>query len=328
MSVNFKPVLAKGPLVSICIPAFNSAKYLKETIESALNQSYSNVEVIVVDDGSQDVTTEVAVRVRDPRFVFIEQTNRGASAARNHAFKRSKGEFVKFLDADDLLNVDCIEAQVSRLNHSPHCIASARWGRFYNNDETTFKLSPEKVWRDMNAVDWLIESLIDSGGNMMQPGLFLIPRGIIEKAGLWNEELNLIDDFEFMCRILTISEKVVFCEGAVLKYRSGNAGSLSSKKKATHMESALKSLELGLEKLLKAENSKRARLAAANCFQRWAYQFYPEHVELFRKAERYAKNLGGSTVKVEGGRLTKTLSKIVGWKKAVLVARQFNRHYT
>lgn len=320
-------MIEEKPLVSVCIPVFNGESYIRQTIECLIHQPYQNIEIIAVDDGSSDNTLTILRDITDSRLSYFTQATKGAAAARNTAFKKSHGQYVKFLDSDDLLNAKCIEAQVRRLAHSPTCIASAKWGRFYNNDESTFKLSPEKVWRDMNAVDWLIDSLVDSGGNMMQTGLFLIPRPIVQQAGLWNEELSLIDDFEFMCRVLTTSDKVLFCDGAVLKYRSGNNGSLSSRKKAKHMASALKSLELGLAKLLQTENSKRARLAAANCFQRWAYQFYPEHMELFRRAEMHAQELGGATVKPEGGRLVKTLTKMIGWKNAVLVSRQLNRRY-
>lgn len=308
-------------MVSVCMPVFNAEKYVGQTINSLLNQQYQNLEIIIVDDGSKDQTLSILEDVSDARFQYFEQKNKGAASARNTAFQKSKGQYIKFVDADDLLNPLFITEQVSRLANQHNCIASAKWGRFYNDDETTFSFSPEKVWKDMNALDWLIDSLIDSGGNMMQPGLFLIPRNIIENVGLWNEELSLIDDFEFMCRVMANTDRVLFCSNAVLKYRSGNHMSLSYKQGEKYMRSAFRSLELGLGKLLEKSNSERARLAAANAFQRWAFQFYPDHQELFKLAERKVQELGGSTVKLEGGRKLKWLTKIVGWKLAVKLAR-------
>jgi glycosyltransferase involved in cell wall biosynthesis len=307
-----------NPLVSVCIPSYNSAKYIEETIDWLLNQTYSNIEVIVVDDGSTDDSCHLFDRIHDKRFRYFTQLNRGASAARNAAFKHSKGEFIKFMDADDLVNSRMIESQVTRIKERRDCIASAKWGRFYKADASDFKLSPEKVWKDDPGIDWLINSLIDSGGNMMQPGIFLIPRCIVEKAGEWNESLSLIDDFEFMVRIISSSTTVLFCEDAFLMYRSGVSNSLSSRKTEEHMKSAFDSLKLGVNQILETKSDGRSKLACANTYQRWAYQFYPHHKELYLKAEAEIDNLGGANIQVEGGFLFTQLSKFIGWKNAIL----------
>src|SRR5205085_1337187 len=119
---------------------------------------------------------------------------------------------------------------------------------------STFKLSPESVWKDMPGIDWLTSSLLEHGYNMMNPGIFLIPRNIIEKAGGWNEELSLIDDFEFMSRIIAASSFVLFCEDAILMYRSGLTASLSSQLSRKHLLSALKSVQLGTQTILNTKN--------------------------------------------------------------------------
>ena len=305
-----------NPLVSVCIPAYNCEKYIIETIHSIINQTYNNLEIIVVDDGSTDDTVTNLNSISDARFKYITKSNRGAAAARNTALAVSKGKFIKFMDADDLINTNCIEEQVLKIISRPDCIASAKWGRFYADDLSDFKLSPEKVWKDLLGIDWIVDSLIDSGGNMMQPGIFLIPRNIIEKAGPWNEGLSLIDDFEYMIRVITNSQSVLFCDEATLLYRSGISNNLSGKKENRHFRSALDSLHLGIEKILAVQNDSSSRSACANTYQRWAFQFYPDHPELLKESEKRIKVLGGSNLNVIGSNKYVLLSKLIGWKNA------------
>jgi len=270
----------------------------------------------VVDDGSTDNTKSIVESVNEVRVKYFSQVMKGAAAARNAAFYHSSGDYIKFLDADDLLNENFITAQVRKLTGTTGSVASASWGRFYNNNTANFSLSPEKVWKDMPSVDWLIESLIDSGANMMQPGIFLLPRNIIEKAGLWNEALSLIDDFDFMVRVISNSSYVLFCEEAVLMYRSGLPNSLSAKNSDKHMESAYNSLRLGVDCILKVRDDAVSRQACANTYKRWSYNFYPFHKDLYNKLENEIDKLGGSEVNIIGGKLFNVLSKLLGWKMA------------
>ncbi len=313
------------PKISILIPAYNCEKYIAETIACLLNQSYKNIEIIVVDDGSTDNTLSVLSKVNDTRFKYSVQANNGASAARNAAFAISSGEFIKFMDADDLISPKCLEVQLKKIINKPGCIASATWGRFYKDDASDFKPAPETVWKDLPGIDWLIDSLIDSGANMMQPGIFLVPRNIIEKAGPWNEALSLIDDFDYMIRVISNSSAVLFCEDALLMYRSGISNNLSGKKTAKHMQSAWESLNLGVTQILHIQNDARSRLACANTYQHWAYQFYPYHRELYDKAAVRVKELGGSNISLRGGKLYKILSGLIGWKNAIRVKMFLNK---
>ncbi|MDD2496509.1 MAG: glycosyltransferase family 2 protein, partial [Tissierellia bacterium] len=93
-------------LVSVIIPCFNQAKYLLETVESVISQTYSNWECIIINDGSSDNTKEVALDLikRDQRIYFINQVNQGVCMARNNAINKSKGKYILCLDADDLIS--------------------------------------------------------------------------------------------------------------------------------------------------------------------------------------------------------------------------------
>ncbi|WP_256009569.1 glycosyltransferase family 2 protein [Desertivirga xinjiangensis] len=305
----------KEPLVSICIPAYNAQKYIGTTLDSLLNQSYQNLEIIVVNDGSTDGTMNVLKSYEAKGITVLDQPNRGQCAAANSAFRVSNGEYIKFVDADDLLSRDFIKNQIATLNGRRDSIASAAWGRFYGDDLSTFNLNPEKVWQDMPSMEWLVESLWN-GPNMMQCALFLIPREVLEKSGLWDERLSLINDFDFFIRVILASQQILFTENATLYYRSGIENSLSAQKSRRAYESAYLSTELGVKWLLAAENSERVRKICADAFQLWKYDFYPNHNDLYSKSETWIKKLGGSQYPFPAGGITKTLAKFTGWKFA------------
>ncbi|MEX2511423.1 MAG: glycosyltransferase [Cyclobacteriaceae bacterium] len=105
------------PLVSIIIPCYNHGRYLSEAIESGLNQTYPNIEIIIVDDGSTDDSQEVAQRYSDVKYFY--QKNQGLSSARNTGIKHCKGAFLVFLDADDLLYEDAIACNIGHLLKEP-----------------------------------------------------------------------------------------------------------------------------------------------------------------------------------------------------------------
>lgn len=214
------------PLVSICIPCHNAAPYIGAALDSVLAQTWKKLEIIVVNDGSTDGSAEVLERYREHGVRVINQDNRGQCAAANRAFAESTGDYIKFFDADDLLSPEMIERQMARLNGRTDAVASAEWGRFHGN-LSTFKSNPQSVWRNMEPTEWLVEAWSDARP-MMQCALWLIPRPILVQCGGWDEELSLINDFEFFARVLCHAKEVLFTPDAVLYYRSGISGSLGT----------------------------------------------------------------------------------------------------
>jgi hypothetical protein len=119
-----------------------------------------------------------------------------------------------------------------------------------------------------------------------------------------------------MVRILCESEQVLYCTEAILYYRSGNINHLSGKKTGRDMKSAMNALTLASEHILSVRNDAESRLACANSFQRWALQFYPNHLELCMIAESKVQELGGSSIGLFGGKVYKLLASLIGWKFA------------
>jgi glycosyltransferase involved in cell wall biosynthesis len=125
--------------VSVVIPVYNVEKYIAETVQSVLNQSYSDFELLIVDDGSSDRSIEICQQFTDPRIRIIQQPNQGVSAARNAGIREAKGKYIAFLDGDDLWTVDKLEKHVQHLESSPNVGVSFCRSAFI--DETGSPLS-------------------------------------------------------------------------------------------------------------------------------------------------------------------------------------------
>jgi glycosyltransferase involved in cell wall biosynthesis len=305
--------------VSILIPVYNAAQWLSETINSALNQSHKNIEVILVDDGSTDSSADVIAAFTDPRITFVQQPNSGAAVARNAAFHLSTGNYIQYLDADDLLEKTKIEIQLQRLQglDNETTIASGRWARFHSSpDEADFSpiATNRLLWCDSNPLTWLIESWRVNG--MMHPAAWLVPRYLCEAAGKWDETLSLNDDGEYFARVLLKSSQIAFCSEARSYYRSGMPASLSQTLSDSACDSLYRSIKQ-ISKLILAERSDPdTKLVCANAFKLYQYTTYPLRPDLYSCAEEQITTLGGASLKMPGGPRIKTIEKFVGWKTA------------
>ena len=138
----------RQPLVSAVVPAYNAARTLRAAVESILLQTVGDIEVIVVDDGSEDDTAEVARAIADPRVRLISQANLGASAARNAGIHSARGRYIAFLDADDLWLPDKLARQLALLHSRPD-VHAVHCGAIYVDDELReLSVCPCRPWRD------------------------------------------------------------------------------------------------------------------------------------------------------------------------------------
>jgi glycosyltransferase involved in cell wall biosynthesis len=301
------------PLVSILIPCYNADRWLAETIESALAQTWKNKEIIIVDDGSTDESLAIARSYGSKQVKVITQDNQGASTARNVAYQNCIGDYIQYLDADDLLSPDKIDRQLGLLANFPNTIATCEWARFHHNPEEA-QFAPQAVWQDFKPVDFLVA--LWEYRLMMHPAAWLVPRSIAEKAGKWNEELSLNDDGEYFARVVLASQEVKFCWGAKSYYRSGNLASLSASNSYLAWKSALKAIDLSTDHLLAKEDSIRTRQVCATVLQRLIYEIYPDAPDLIQQAEAKVQLLGGSDFPFSGGPALNLIIKILGWQRA------------
>ena len=279
------------PLVSILIPAYNAARTLAETLGSAATQTWHRIEIIVVDDGSTDHTREVARAFESRSVKVVTQPNAGAAAARNRALRDAQGDFIQWLDADDLLAPDKISRQLAAARaDGADVVHAAEVATFYRRPEGARPVA-NALCRDREAADWLITAL--GTGEWLAPHAWLVSRTLTERAGPWDERLSLNDDGEYFCRVVSSGKMVKFHRAARCFYRIGNAQSLSRVRSPRALESLWQSVTLSIEHLLRLEDGARGRQAAVAFLQYIVDRFGVAEPDLWRRFQVRARALGG-----------------------------------
>ena len=281
------------PLVSILIPAFNAQETLADAVTSALRQTWPRKEIVIVDDGSRDHTLSVARRFAGRDVAVVTQANQGAAATRNHAFSLCQGDYVQWLDADDLLAPDKVARQMDALEHGagPRTLLSSAWAWFMHRPRTAdFVATP--LWCDLSPAEWLLRKM--SLNLHMQTATWLVSRELTEAAGPWNTQLLGDDDGEYFCRVLMASEGTRFSPRAKVFYRRPGASNLSYIGRSDRkMRAHFVSMELHIGYLRSLEESARVRAACVAYLQTWLPSFYPEQPEIVEQARQLAATLGG-----------------------------------
>jgi glycosyltransferase involved in cell wall biosynthesis len=281
------------PLVSILIPAYNSEEWIADTLQSAIAQTWQRKEIIVVDDGSTDRTAEVARRFASKEVSVVTKENGGAAAARNRAMELSQGDYIQWLDADDVLAPDKIEKQLVALGDiaNKRILLSAPWAYFsYRTNRARFV--PNSLHQDLSPVEWLLRKM---GENLhMQTGTWLTSRELADAAGSWDTRMISDDDGEYYCRVLLASQGTRFVPESKVFYRitPSNRWSFvgtSDKKK----EALLLSMKLHVQYLRSLEESDRVRIACLTYMQTWYYNFYPDRPDLMAELQELAAQLHG-----------------------------------
>ena len=313
------------PLVSILIPAYNAQKWIADTIRSSLEQTWERKEIIIVDDGSMDQTQAVARRFEGKGVTVVSQSNQGAAAARNKAFSICHGDYIQWLDADDLLAPDKISKQMNALNdrQSTRTLLSCAWGHF-NYRPARANFVPTSLWCDLAPVEWLLRYC--ERNHWMQTATWLVSRELTEAAGPWDTRLLGDDDGEYFSRVLLVSDGVRFVPEAKVFYRVSGPSSLSyigrSDKK---LEAQFLSMQLHINHIRTVEDSARVRAACRVYLQTLLIYFYPERPDIVKQANSLAADLGG---RLEVPRLPwkyAWIKEIFGWTAAKRSQLYYNK---
>jgi len=306
------------PLVSILIPAYNSEKWIGATLDSAIAQTWDRKEIIVVDDGSTDGTLQLAEQFAAKGVRVFAQKNQGAAAARNKAYSLSRGDYIQWLDADDLLSPDKIASQMELAEHNGGKLTlfSCGWGRFlYRYDRARFVPTP--LWCDLSPSEWLMRKM--ERNIHMQTATWLVSRELTATAGPWNTRLLGDDDGEYFCRVLLASDGVRFVGDGRVYYRASGATSLSYIGASRRKQYAQwHSMQLHMRYLRSVEDTQRARAACVTYLQNWLTFFYPERPDLVAEMRSVAHDLGGEL-------RTPTLSWKYSWIEAIFGEQQGRR---
>jgi glycosyltransferase involved in cell wall biosynthesis len=176
-------------LISVIIPTYNRAHLIKRSIDSVLSQTYKNLELIIVDDGSTDNTKEVIDSINDERLVYIKQKNQGASAARNKGIDIAKGKYIAFNDSDDVWHLDKLEKEITKLKENNADVVFCKQFTFGNL---------RKIIIPKHFKEGFLEKRMLPIGFLLQG---VLGKAEIFKHNLFNTELPISQDFEIMLRI-------------------------------------------------------------------------------------------------------------------------------
>lgn len=188
-------VVSQSPLVSVVVITYNAAEYVGRAIRSVLQQSWTNLELIVVDDGSTDDTRTVIERFNDNRITYVQQENQGPNTARNHGVRLSQGEFVAFLDADDWWLPDKLSRQVALAGQQQN--AGLIYSLAVGVDTAGTEQGRAKTVINGHAVERLLlgQCIAGSASSVM------VRRKTIDTVGMFDESLHYAEDWEYWIRI-------------------------------------------------------------------------------------------------------------------------------
>lgn len=198
-------------LVSIVIPIYNGERYIEETVQSLLSQTYRELEVICIIDGTSDNSIHILKAFGDPRLQIIEQENRGATPTRNYGLAISTGEYILFLDQDDVMMPDFIQATVQEMVRTGSTAVAVN-GYLINADGLIIR----RMYR-MNKPKLTLNSLL-KGNQMSTPSQVLLKRSLLNEVGGFDEKTGMADDWDMWVRQAK-KGKIVFLDQYLIQYR-------------------------------------------------------------------------------------------------------------
>ena len=309
------------PLVSILIPCRNAASTICDALHSAIVQTWPRKEIIVVDDGSNDGSAALVEQFRGSNVVLLRGKGRGAAAARNEGLRAASGDFIQYLDADDILSPDKITLQMEGLQSAAGALVACGWQRFDRVPGDALK-PVDGIFRDLSVQGYFELYLNDQGD--VPHGCWLIPRDVAIAAGPWNETLSNNDDGEYSARLVAASTGVTFVGTGPLYFYRSSPGSLSALDSSDKVRSAMRALDLiaeeaarwGIDLDATKLGDKYYRLLIGGFPWSW-----PHERELRRRIERWGGQM--SAVRL-GGKGVERVASIVGWKavRVLQVAKQ------
>jgi len=310
--------------VSVLIPMFNCETYISEAIDSALGQTYNNIEVIIVDDGSTDASLQVAKKYESEKVKVFTLPHGGAPRARNYAFKMSQGDYIQYLDADDLLAPNKIEEHVRILEErGNNCLAFCSYTRDYD-DFILGNYIAQEVNKDYSNPINLFLDLFHSKGDVLFTS-WLFPRVLIQHAEPMNEQLIKSIDSDFTLKIALKCTRLIYCKDTLVFYRATGSSRITTNQGPGAIRSVITAAESMQKVMQKHENSDRVKKAFITLYSHIFCTYYNEinTIHLIN-VERHIDDLGGS-LKFIGNKYFGFLAKIIGVKNALILKTRFKR---
>lgn len=309
-------------LVSVIIPCFNAEKFIGETLESVMNQTYQEIEVIVVDDGSTDASGDILRSFQGSiRIEFLK--HQGVSQARNHGIRLATGSFIQYLDADDLLTTDSLALKVKAAKENNSDVVYGYWQRLVEDKTGQFQKS-EIVNRTLEDVhpDPEIATMTDFWA---PPAALLYSRKIVDKIGSWNETLPVIQDARYLQDAALHKAKFSHVSQVTAYYREHRTGSLSKRNPRAFVQdcflNATQAHGWWQEHGGITSDRKKALLQVYGYVARASFELNPE---LFEHAYRELISFEPGYIP-PGPPVLRYLSRLIGYRRAEYVAMHYRK---
>jgi glycosyltransferase involved in cell wall biosynthesis len=207
------------PLISVVIPVYNGEKTIKETIESVLNQTFQDFELIVINDGSQDATVGIVEGIQDPRLKLFSYPNAGQATSRNRGVSQAVGKYIAFLDADDLWTTDKLEAQLQALQANPQAAVAYSWTNFIDESSQFLRRGSYVTATGDVFKNLLVVNFLENGSNP------LIRAEALAEVGEFDASLTPAEDWDMWLRLAARYQFVAVPSPQVLYRISANSSS-------------------------------------------------------------------------------------------------------
>ena len=259
------------PIVSVIIPSYNAADYIAQTLESVLAQTLTDIEVIVVDDGSTDNTRNIVADFanKDPRLMLVEQANQFAGVARNNGMYKARGKYLYFLDADDYIESNALEELVNAIEQHGADIAIAKSEGFDNTTGDTWTIDGALNGVDFDRpiahaeyCDRLFQSFIG------WPWDKLFRKEFIDKTALTFQPLRTTNDALFVFCALALADTIVCLDSVLFHHRTNNKNSLEGSRSKS-WNNAICAINVIEDQLTKSDKGK----ACLNSYYRWTLNY-------------------------------------------------------
>lgn len=321
------------PEVSVIIPTWNTGFFIRETLDSVLKQTFRDLEVLVVDNGSTDNTAEVVQAIGDSRIRWIPLgKNTGAGPARQTGLESARGRWIQYLDGDDILSPRKIELQVNQLRNHPESIAFGNVCFFWDrNNPMDSKPEPNEpfYYSTDKPLDFLLNLYGMNGRAGMVPiHSWLSPAAVLAKAGPWNPKITVDDDGEYFCRVVLQAQSLIFEPESEVYYRKFRTRkSLSKESSLRGIQSLFQVWENKYQTCTQyAPQDKRIPAVFAKQFMEVADVSWPAYPSLTSQALKRVRELGGTThIPHIGNPILNKLKHLFGWRTMKWISWQKNR---
>jgi glycosyltransferase involved in cell wall biosynthesis len=307
--------MARRPTVSVVIPCRNAQAWVAETISSVVSQADLTIELIVVDDGSDDRSAEIATEAAGGRLTLIRQPPSGVSRARNVGTAAASAPYLQYLDADDMLMPGTLAARVAALDASQADVAYCDWQRWQRGRDGTF--GPNGVVQRVLSERPELELLDDA---WWPPGALLYRRELVDRLLPWREDLPVIQDARFQQDAAFAGARFVHVPAVGLRYRVHETGSLSSRDRVAFIDDCFRNVS-DLQDRWQAAGTldQERRRALLRGYSFVVRSYFQKDRGKFSTALERARTLDPRFVP-EGPRSLRLLSRALGYPTAERVA--------